>query len=652
MSEATIMAKSKEPPAGRRDFLKSVVAGAATLAAPAAAMPSALPPTEQPPRAKPPIPPMVEADPPADAEVLTLDRSGSDFMVDVLKSLGIEYVCSVAGSSFRALHESVINYGGNEHPEFITCCHEESSVAIAHGYAKIEGKPLCIFAHGTVGLQHASMAIYNAFCDRVPVYIVIGNNLDATMRDAAYGEWAHSVQDAAAMVRDYTKWDDTPLSLQHFAESAVRAYKVAMTPPMAPVLLVADSELQENPIADGANLHIPKLTLASPPQGDSGSVAEAARMLVQAQNPLIVVDRYARTQRGIELLVELAETLQAPVIDQAGRMNFPTRHPLNQSSRRNAVVANADVIMGLEATDFWSALNTMHDQVHRTTRQNMKSDAKLISITTGDLYTKSNYQDFYRYTGVDLAMAADPEATLPSLIEESKRLINADRKRALQDRGAKLAASHQQALEQARTDASYAWDASPISTGRLSAEIWDQIKDEDWSLVSLLRHFSWWPLRLWPFDKHYQYIGVQGGGGVGYNAPASVGAALANKKYGRFSVSIQDDGDLLFAPAVLWTAAHHRIPLLSVMHNNRAYHEELMHVQRMANRHNRGIDRAHIGTTFEDPNMDFSKLAQSMGVYAEGPITDPNELAPALKRAVAVVKRGEPALVDVVTQPR
>jgi acetolactate synthase-1/2/3 large subunit len=421
---------------------------------------------------------------------------------------------------------------------------------------------------------------------------------------------------------------------------------------MAPVLLVADSELQENPIADGANLHIPKLTLASPPQGDSGSVAEAARMLVQAQNPLIVVDRYARTQRGIELLVELAETLQAPVIDQAGRMNFPTRHPLNQSSRRNAVVANADVIMGLEATDFWSALNTMHDQVHRTTRQNMKSDAKLISITTGDLYTKSNYQDFYRYTGVDLAMAADPEATLPSLIEESKRLINADRKRALQDRGAKLAASHQQALEQARTDASYAWDASPISTGRLSAEIWDQIKDEDWSLVSLLRHFSWWPLRLWPFDKHYQYIGVQGGGGVGYNAPASVGAALANKKYGRFSVSIQDDGDLLFAPAVLWTAAHHRIPLLSVMHNNRAYHEELMHVQRMANRHNRGIDRAHIGTTFEDPNMDFSKLAQSMGVYAEGPITDPNELAPALKRAVAVVKRGEPALVDVVTQPR
>ena len=373
---------------------------------------------------------------------------------------------------------------------------------------------------------------------------------------------------------------------------------------------------------------------------------------MQAQNPLIVVDRYARTQKAIDLLVELAETLQAPVIDQAGRMNFPTRHPLNQTSRRSAVVANADVIMGLEATDFWGALNTMHDQVHRTSRPIMKSDAKLISITAGDLYTKANYQDFYRYQGVDLAMAADAEATLPSLIEETKRQMTADRKHALQDRGAKLASAHQTALEQARTDASYAWDASPVSTGRLCAELWAQIKNEDWSLVSILRHFSWWPLRLWPFEKQYQYIGNQGGGGIGYNAPASVGAALANKKYGRLSVSIQDDGDLLFAPAVLWTAAHHRIPLLSVMHNNRAYHEEMMHVQRMANRHNRGIDRAHIGTAFEDPTMDFAKIAQGMGVYAEGPITDPNELAPALRRAIAVVKRGEPALLDVVTQPR
>ena len=647
------MAKSKKRAVGRREFLKGVAAGAGTLAgASALANPLAANAAAAPAPRPMPLPPAIEGDPPTEAEVLTVGRTGSDFMVDCIKALGIEYVCSVAGSSFRALHESVINYGGNKNPEFITCTHEEISVAMGHGYAKIEGKPLCMFAHGTVGLQHASMALYNAYCDRVPVYMVIGNNLDATMRSPAYGEWAHSVQDAAAMVREYTKWDDQPISLQHFAESAVRAYRIAMTPPMAPVLLVADSELQENPIREGTRLSIPKVTLPAPPQGDSAAVREVARLLVQAENPLIVVDRTARTQAGIDHLVELAEALQAPVIDINGRMNFPTRHPLNQSNRSRAAVSNADVIVGLEALDLWSVVNSFHDQVRRSSRSLVKPGTKLVSISAGDLYTKSNYQEFNRFTEVDLAIAADAEATLPALIEETKRQITPERKRLFQDRGTKLAAAHNAALEAARSEAAVAWDASPISTARVSAELWAQIKNDDWSVVSILHHFNWWPIRLWAFDKQYQYIGRQGGGGIGYNAPATVGAALANRKYGRLSVSIQDDGDLMFVPTVLWTAAHHRIPLLSVMHNNRAYHEELMHVQRMADRHNRGIDRAGIGTTFTDPNMDFAKLAQSMGVYAEGPIDNPKDLGPALRRAIAVVKRGEPALLDVVTQPR
>ena len=137
-------------------------------------------------------------------------------MVDVLKSLGIEYICSNPGSSFRALHESVVNYGGNRNPEFLTCCHEESAVGMAHGYAKIEGKPLAVFAHGTVGLQHAAMAIYNAYCDRVPVYVIFGNLANAVNRRPGV-EWAHSVQDGASLVRDFVKWDDAPASLTHFA---------------------------------------------------------------------------------------------------------------------------------------------------------------------------------------------------------------------------------------------------------------------------------------------------------------------------------------------------------------------------------------------------------------------------------------------------
>jgi acetolactate synthase-1/2/3 large subunit len=454
------------------------------------------------------------------------------------------------------------------------------------------------------------------------------------------------------MIRDYVKWDDNPISLQAFAESAVRAYKVATTPPMMPVALVAGHELQENPVPDGANMSVPKLSMTSPPTGDSGAVAEAARLLVAAENPVLVTDRVARTSAGLAGMIELAEVLQAPVVDRNGRMNFPTRHPLNHTERGGAAIAGADVVAGLELTDFWSAVNSVHGQVNPEFRPATKPGTKLISITANDLYLKSNYQDFQRYQPVDLAIAADAEATLPSLIEAVKRQITDDRKRAFADRGAKLAAAHQQAMQSAREVATSGWDGSPISTARMSAELWAQIKDEDWSLVSNCQFVSRWPLRLWDFNKHYHYIGAEGGYGVGYGAPASVGAALANRKHGRLTVNIQNDGDLMFAPGVLWTAAHSRIPLLIIMHNNRAYHQELMQIQIMADQHNRGITRAGIGNTLVDPSIDYAKLAQSMGVHGEGPISDPKDLAPAIRRAIQVVKRGDPALVDVLTQPR
>jgi acetolactate synthase-1/2/3 large subunit len=642
-------------PVDRRGFLKSAaVTGAAAVvgaAAPLDAQQPTAPAVAASPATARVAPP--ESDPSPEGDPLTTSAPGGDFMVDVLKALKFDYVAANPGSSFRGIHESIITYGGNQAPEFLTCCHEESSVAMAHGYFKAEGKPMAVLVHGTVGLQHAAMAIYNAYCDRVPVYVMAGNSLDATMRRPGV-EWAHSVQDAASMVRDFTKWDDLPFSLPHFAESAVRAYKIAMTPPMMPVVLVLDGGLQEDPISPEVKgrLRIPKLTLAAPPQGESGAVAEAARLLVSAANPVIVADRAARTADGVALLLELAETLQAPVIDQGGRMNFPSQHPLNHSGSARQLVANADVILGLELTDFWGTVDTFRDALVRTSRPVTKPGTKLISISAGDLYTKSNYQDFQRYPELDLAMAADAQATLPSLIEACRRLLTDDRRRVLQDRARKLGETHAAARERFRSDAAYAWDASPISTARMAAEIWAQIKTEDWALVSESGNLSGWTTRIWNFEKHHQFLGGSGGAGVGYGAPAAVGAALANKRHGRFSVAIQGDGDFMYAPGVWWTAAHHQIPLLSVMHNNRAYHQEVMHLQRMAGRHERGIARAHIGTTLTNPNIDYAKMAQGMGVYAEGPITNPNDLGPALKRAVAVVKRGEPALVDVVTQPR
>jgi acetolactate synthase-1/2/3 large subunit len=644
------MAKQKNNGIPRRDFLRNAAAGAAALAA-VRTVPAKQPASERGATPRPPMSPAAEVETPPRAEVLTAERTGSDFMVDVIKSLHIEYICSNPGSSFRGLHESVINYGGNKNPEFITCLHEESAVGMAHGYAKIEGKPLLVFAHGTVGLQHASMAVYNAYCDYVPLIVIGGNIIDATKRMPPV-EWTHSVQDAAAMLRDYTKWDDLPISLPQFAESAVRAYKIAMTPPMMPVVLIADGELQENPIPADLKLSIPSMALATPPQGDSAAVMEAARMLVAAENPVLIVDRAAHTAEGMTLLIELAEAFEAPVVDMGGRMNFPTRHPLNQTWRGREEISNADVILGLELADFWGAIHSYRDQMERTSRLLTKPGAKLISISSTGLFFKSNYQNFQRYPEVTLDMAADAQATLPSLIEAVKKQLPPGRKSALQDRGARLAAAHQQTLQNARESATYAWDASPISTARMCAELWAQIKDEDWSLVSTIQFVSRWPMKLWNFDKYYQFIGGSGGYGVGYGAPSAVGAALANRKHGRISVNIQCDGDLMYAPGVLWTAAHHRIPLLTIMHNNRAYHQEVMQVQIMADRHSRGVDRVKIGTTIDDPGIDYAKLAQGMGVYAEGPVSDPKDLGPAIRRALDVVKRGEPALVDVHTQPR
>jgi acetolactate synthase-1/2/3 large subunit len=628
----------------RRAFLKSAAATAGIAATPTVMAQSPEAAKQEAPAGAPPKAGKKEKPLPGD---IVIEHPGSDFMMDVIKSLDIEYMATNPASSFRSLHESLVNYGGNKKPELLTCTHEEAAVAMAHGYAKAAGKPMGALVHGSVGLQHAAMAIYNAWVDRAPVMIFAGNGLDATKRRPGT-EWNHSVQDPGALVRDFVKWDDYPMSLQHFAESTVRAYKIAMTPPMEPVLINVDIDLQEEANHD-EGLTVPKLSRSRPPQGDRTALAEAAKWLVAAQNPVIIADRCARNQDGVKLLVELAEALQAPVVDLGGRMNFPMTHPLCHNEARRALVRDADVVLLLEVADPWAQFNSLSDP-HKELRHVGKKDVKIVNLSMQDVYIRSNYQDHQRFLPVDLSINGDAQASLPALIDEVKRATGDDRRRSFAARGEKLKEAYAKEKVRARDEAAIGWDLSPITTSRLAAETWNAVKGEPWSLAVSDR--IPWARRLWPATDYHHMLGGSGAQGVGYAAPAALGVALANKSKGLFTVTFQPDGDLMYSPGILWTAAYHKIPVLYVMHNNRAYHQEVMHLQRMAALHNRTPTRAWIGNVIDNPAIDYAKLAQAQGVWAEGPIEDPAKLGAALKRAVAVVKSGQPALLDVVCQGR
>lgn len=626
-------------PGARRGFLKQAAWLAGTAAATAAGAAQAA--TSVPAAAS-----AAGSQPEPGTEHL-IERPGSDFMIDVIKTLNLEYVATNPGSSFRSLHESLVNYGGNRQPELLTCLHEEAAVAMAHGYAKAAGKPMGVFVHGTVGLQHAAMAVYNAWVDRVPVVMFAGNGIDANKRRPGT-EWNHSVQDAGALLRDFLKWDDAPGSLQHFAESSVRAYKIATTPPMEPVLVMADIDLQEDAIHDRA-LKIPALSRSIPPQGDAAALAEAAKWLVGATAPVILVDRMARGQEGVDALVRLAETLAAPVVDLGGRMNFPNQHPLCHTERRRALMREADVVLLLEVADPWGQFNSFSDPF-KTQRYVAKPGAKVINLSMQDVYIRSNYQDFQRYLPADLSINGDAQASVPALTEQIARLLTPERQRALQQRASALAVEAKSSRDSQRNAAARGWNLSPISTARLAMETYDVVRNEPWSLVVSDR--IPWARSLWPTTQYHHMLGGSGGQGVGYAAPGAIGAALANRDRGRLSVTFQPDGDLMYSPGVLWTAAHHQIPLLMVMHNNRGYYQEVMHLQRMAALHRRRPDQALIGNEIDHPAIDYAKLAQAHGVWAEGPVSDPAQLGPALRRALAVVKSGRPALIDAVCQPR
>jgi acetolactate synthase-1/2/3 large subunit len=626
---------------GRRNFLKGAAAGAASALAtgtavaqqttPAAVRSNVSRPTEAdaradfvPPESKPGAP--------------LIEQPGSDHMLDVLKLLDFDYVAVNPGSAFEGLHESIINHGGNRKPEILTVLHEEAGAAMSHGYAKAAGKPMMTLMHGTVGLLHASMGLFQAWADRVPVFATVAHTKNPT----STVNRPHSAQDMGSIVRDFVKMDEEPSDLEHFAESALRLYTLGRTPPMGPTLLVVSAELQESAIADPSKLRVPtSLTMPAPAQGNSNAVREAARLLASAQRPLIRLGKLGRTAAGWDLAVELAELLQAPVdVGTYGSwQDFPSWHALYGSGGADY---EPDVVIGLELNDMSASVRAMR-----------AAGGKTISICSEYLFQGHNIHDFGGYQEVDLAIAGDGEATLPHLIEELRRASAKDAPRIRQARGAQVAAAHKAIREQELDTARYGWNSNPVSVPRMIAELARQVQNDDWAIVSGHQFTGTWQRRLMNHDKHYRYNGDCGGFGIGYDTPASVGGALAHRAHGRLPIAIVGDGDFNFVGAgALWTAAHHKIPLLLVIHNNRAYHAEVMLVQRVAGRRGRGTGQIDIGNVIRDPAPDYAMIAKGYGVYSEGPISDPNMLAPAFERALARVRAGEPALVDVVSQPR
>src|SRR5688572_27728170 len=649
------MAKTRKTSVNRRGFLKGAAAGAA---AGATALVAKLPATEleaaqaaqgqgaggQAPGAPAPTAEQLARDagnvrPPA--TVRAVNRAGSDLMVQVLKDMGVEFAAANPGSTFEGLQESVINYGNprNVMPEWITALHEESSVTFAHGYGKSEGKPMVAVLHGTIGVQHAAMSIYQAYHGRVPILMIAGRDNPPLVAQ-------HGAADIAGMVRSFTKWDAQPKTLAESLTVLQEAYRQAITPPRGPVLVVLDAELQKEEAHD---LAVPAYKPPSFPTVSATRAREIAQGLVNAQNPRIAVGRL-RTPQGVKLAVELAELLGATTSTTAtnGPMSFPQRHPLQGPGADT----NYDYTLGLETGGAQASITGPTLATITEQRDVMKVGFNGIQGAGGGRGGRGGGG------GGTNAITADAEASLPAILEEVKRLMTADKRRLVTERTAKHAAANQtarmEAIRQAVETSRAGWDGSPVSTARIYAELWPLIMNEDWCLSSPSNFSGGHHTRLWDHNKPYSYLGGQDAGGMGYGAPASVGAALAARsRGGRIVINVQTDGDLNYAPGVLWTAVHHKLPMLTIMHNNQAWHQELMFVQYMTGVRGRGTHKGHIGGVLRDPAIDYTKMAAGYGMAGEAkPISDPKLLSAALKRGVDSVKKGIPYMIDVLTQPR
>jgi benzoylformate decarboxylase/acetolactate synthase-1/2/3 large subunit len=559
-------------------------------------------------------------------------------IVDLLCELGIEYAAFNPGATFRGLHDSIVNYSaGRLIP--IECAHEEISVAIAHGYAKAAGRPMAAIVHDVVGLQHATMAVYNAWCDRVPVLVLGGTGPMDSTRRRPWIDWIHTANVQGELVRDYTKWDDQPASMQAVPEALIRAVQLASAQPQGPVYICLDHDIQEDPLPSGmpavdVGAYAPPARLAP----DPAAVVRAAEWLVTAKAPVVIADRVGRSQRAVSLLVELVELVAIPVIDgPRASMNFPSVHPMNLSGLAGELIPEADVVLGLESRDLAGAV------------RGAAPSARIINVSLDSLMTRAWTHDFQRLVPAALTIPADLEAFLEPLLTACHQLLGrAGSRDRVEVRRRRLSGRSEALRAQWAAEAAAAAGERPIAKAALAATVWERVKDHDFVLAN--GRVGDWLHRIWRFERADQYLGLSGGAGLGYGLGASIGAALAHRGTDRLIVDIQPDGDALFTPAALWTLAHEQLPVLVVMDNNRAYNNSVEHAEVVARKRSRPVEKKGVATDIDGPPVDFATLARSFGVHGEGPCDSVEDLGAALDRALrVVVEERRPALVDAVT---
>jgi acetolactate synthase-1/2/3 large subunit len=589
-----------------------------------------------------------KGDKPAPAATATGQRWASDVIVDLLHRYDFPYAALNPGASYRGLHDSLVNYGGNR-PVMMLCQHEETAVQIAHGYAKASGRPMIAILHDLVGLLHANLAIYYAYIDRAPVFIIGATGpMDETKRRPRI-DWTHTALVQGNAVRDYTKWDYQPHTIDGVPDSFARAYGVMMTEPRGPVYMCYDAWLQEQPLDHDVPLPpASAMPVPTPMAGDPAALARAAHLISEAKRPVILAEFVGREPAGYHALVDLAETIGAPVYDVNSRLNFPGCHPLNLSMVKE-VFRDADLVLCLDVRD-WERPTTELVSVSRTLTDIPPPDCTWIDIGFGDLELSSWALDYQRLKHAQLRILADTTLAVPALTALLReRIASAPAlARAIEERARRTGERHREARAKWAKQALEDRDASPIPLPRLASEVWEVIKDEDWVLTA--NTLGDWTRKLWNFDRPYRHPGRSLG--TATQIGLSLGVALAHRDAGRLVVDLQPDGDLMFDAGALWVAAKHRIPMLIVMYNNRAYYNDWEHQLRMARKRGTPVERAHIGMDLDTPNVDFAGLARSMGWHGEGPIEHGKDVGPALKRAIARVKAGQPALIDTVTQKR